>query len=553
MKRIFVLFLAFVVLMTAAAIAEEPVFQLDNGLRWGMNQDEIFALLGEEDALAEPMFEGVDTIQYVLDNDIPDDDCEVTLSMVLVDSELALIMYDLLRVDDPAVRESCISGLTTHFGEPIEGGMDRFMSSFGLMAGLPELTAADIGAPGSGVSWELSDGTYMGVYDLSDISFGVYFVNEPRFAAVADHYAVIPTVDFNVSDEGDLVSSSGEVIIPASEPVQVPGFDEFIAIAPTLWGMKMDEVIKAAELSNFEFRELEDSDINSIRCESMDENDNSLAEYIFSGDTLILQQYSYITTEETSNYDPLSALTALYGEPVVTEPERLLDILNACGLVPFPSVDTMLSYGISGDITWYPADGSFIMLSVIGDNFTMHHISSDIMSVVNPDTDAAYTPPKMAVDFSLTVPGILHSSFDDVHSSVKGLGYDVFTTKHAEYGPDIITVYPNYVSSKVVMNYMFDTRGLLVVTYGMTSPGYVGDLFTDIGAEFEAVYGLASTPDDHTHYIMNMVTSGNYESAAQDDILSWMLEDGTAVMLVPVTEIENSAAVIYIAKDMLEQ
>ena len=52
---------------------------------------------------------------------------------------------------------------------------------------------------------------------------------------------------------------------------------------------------------------------------------------------------------------------------------------------------------------------------------------------------------------------------------------------------------------------------------------------------------------------MNMVTSGNYESAVPKDILSWMLEDGTAVMLVPVTEVENSAAVIYIAKDMLEQ
>ena len=150
MKRIFVLFLAFAVLMTAAAIAEEPVFQLDNGLRWGMNQDDIFALLGEEDALVEPMYNGVDMIQYVLDNDIPDDDCEVALSMVLVDGELALIMYDLLRVDDISVKESCIADLTAHFGEPIEGTEDLWANCYGThltrMAAQPafELT----GAPG---------------------------------------------------------------------------------------------------------------------------------------------------------------------------------------------------------------------------------------------------------------------------------------------------------------------------------------------------------------------------------------------------------------------
>jgi len=380
MKRIFVLFLAFAILMTAAAIAEEPVFQLDNGLKWGMNQDEIFAILGEDNAMTETMYEGVDMIQYVPDNDIPDDDGSVSLSMVLVDGELSMIMYDIQRVEYPAVKESCIADMTALFGEPIEGGMDRFMSSLGLLAGLPELTAADLGAPGTGVSWELSDGTYMGVYDLTDISFGVYFVNEPRFAAVADYYAAIPEVDFYISDEGDLVSSSSEVIIPSSEPVQIPEFDEFIALAPTLWGMKMDEVIEAAELSNFEFKGSEDSPIGSIHCESYTESNWITTDYAFNGDTLIIQKYSYTAYEETGDTDALAALTAMYGEPVVTEPEKLLAILNASEVSTFASVDEMLSYGISGDTTWYLDDGSFILLMSNGTNYVMYHLSSTVVS-----------------------------------------------------------------------------------------------------------------------------------------------------------------------------
>lgn len=382
MKRIFAIMIAFVMLLSASAYAEKPAFRLENGLNWGMTQEELFALFGKAPAATEHMYEGVDMIQYVIDSDIQDDDCDIWLSMVLVDGGLAMIMYDLLRVDDPAVKQACIADMTSVFGKPIDGGMDRFIASFGMLAGYTDMTAADIGAPGIGCSWELSDGTYMGVYDLSPISFGVYFVNEPRFAAVAEYAAAVPTIEsFQLDDGGDLSLESGEVIAPAA-PSQMPGFDEFIGLTPALWGSAIDGVIEIASLSNFEFRTSDVPGINSICCERIENSSWSSAEYVFDDGVLIIQRYSYTALDDTADPDPLGALTAIYGEPVSTGPEQLLAILNGCRISPFASANEMLSYGISGDITWYPDDGTFILLMVSGSGFVMYHISSDVVAAV---------------------------------------------------------------------------------------------------------------------------------------------------------------------------
>ena len=188
------------------------------------------------------------------------------------------------------------------------------------------------------------------------------------------------------------------------------------------------------------------------------------------------------------------------------------------------------------------------LFAAVADYMDAYYIDAGISL---PDVD---TMAEIALDFSLTVPGMMHSSYDDIYSSLSQQPrYSIAVIEGAPDGPDIITVNPNLGSPEVVMNYMFDSRGLLVVTYGMTSPGHTGDLFSDIAAEFEAAYGPASAPDENSHYVMNMVTYGNYESAAREDIYTWTFEDGTIAMLIPVTEIIDSVAVIYIAEDMLEQ
>ena len=229
MKRISALIIALIMLLSASACAEGPAFRLENGLYWGMTQEEIFALLGEENAGLIEMFDGVDMIQYVLDTDIPDDDCDVWLSMALVDGKLALIMYDLLRVDDPAVKEGCVADLTALYGKPYQGGLDRFMASLGMLDGRNDMTAAEIGAPGAGCSWELTDGTFMGVFDLTDISFGVYFVDEPNFARVIEYYdaADIASVELSPLLYDSFVEYLEEMELSRTIPaIMHSGFDE---------------------------------------------------------------------------------------------------------------------------------------------------------------------------------------------------------------------------------------------------------------------------------------------------------------------------------------
>ena len=369
MKMIFALLISIALLMTSYAFAEQPVFLLKNGLQWGLTENDIYGLIGEEGAWSDTLFDGVDMMQYILDTDMGSG--TVSLSMVLVDGELALIMYDLMGMDDPALKADIVSELSAAYGEPVDGGMDRYMASLCLLAG-ESLTAEDLGAPGTGCSWELSDGTYMGVYDMSDISFSVCFVNEPRFAVVGEYAAAVPSVPFTAEAELIYDATSGET--------SMPDFPEFATLIPELWPLSYDEAINASGIAGYMESEYAPG-IMSVYCESFDDIGMASVDYIFDAEGKpMVQRYAYMAFSGQPAVDLEAELTALYGEPVVTDADTLYSILIATGLDQPASPEEMLSTGINGNTTWFLEDGSFIFLISNDGRFKVNCISPEIVS-----------------------------------------------------------------------------------------------------------------------------------------------------------------------------
>ena len=499
MKKLLASIMAAMIALASICAAEEPIFKLENGLSWNMTADETLAALGITDAYREPFYEGVDMVQCTLETDIPDDDCAVTVSMLFVDNGLAMIMYDFLRMDDGQVKQDCIDRLTAVYGEPIEGGMNRFMSSIGLLAGLPELTAEDIGAAGTGCSWELADGTYFGVYDMTDISFGVYFVNEPLFAKVADYAVAAMTISYDELPE------------PSENDFSVR---DFALMAPVYMGMEPETLENVAALEGYKYYEYETGNNATLYNTLVYSSGNYDVQYGFRDGVLTVQALRGLLFEPC---DMCALITSLYGEPEYTDAETLFALLTSSGFNSYSSVQDMTDMGFTGDITWTLEDGTFIILtqSDAFDNFSLYFVkpaeSFDISKEIS--------------EFTEIFPGIWTLSIDDIHAEKRANGFTCATTDRE--GAVSLSAYKELAAATIYENYLVYPRGFVAVSLGIEAPGAE----PAAAATLSSLYGTNAAVSEDEAFVIEAVTGA---------------DDGT---LLPVRRMPDGGIAVLLTED----
>jgi len=496
MRKLLSLILAAFIAAASVCAAEEPVFVLENGLRWNMTAGEALDALGVEDAYSEPFYYGVDMVQYTLDTDLPDEDCSVTLSMVFVDGGLAMIMYDFLRADDPLLKQDCINSLTALYGEPIEGGGDRFMASFGLLAGMPDMRFEDVGANGGGVSWELADGTYIGVYDMTDISFGVYFVNEPKFAKVADYAAAA----FGVTPDG-LPEPSGNDFSVA----------EFALSAPGYMGMDTDTLTNVAGLDGYKYYEYETGDNATLYKTLVYPSGDYDVHYGFHNGALTVQSVNALLFEPR---DIAALLTGIYGAPVSVDDDALFSILSESGFNTYASPEEMAAAGFTGKTAWQLPGGTYIVLSQNDtfDSFSLYFIKP----VKALDTAAELTA------FAALIPGIWEVPIEDIHAEKKLEGFTCSTTDRD--GAVSLYAYRQLPDGTLYHGYNVYPRGFVGVYIGFET-SY--DSAAPAAEVLASLYGEKVVPTEGEAFVIEAVTGMDNGAAAE----AWRTPDGGLAVL----------------------